>query len=751
MKKIIALLLVLVMVVGIVACGETPAETTPSASTPAETTPAETNPEQTTQNETTPEETTLETTTTTTPIVDDPSVSGTFDPSNIVFSFAALSDTHVDGISTTPGQKFMSALTQLKAQAAIDDPDGIDAVFIAGDMINDAYKSATNYAPQTSAFKSIYETVFDPKEVSLVYTPGNHDTFNEWTAMTAIEAKNISKVLGDDYFLTDIDKEMLEAEECRHCVVNGYHVLTIPPCGRSPVIYMPDALTWLDNTLAEITAENPNQFVFVLTHPMIYQTVYGSDLGTYWYTEALTPILSKYPQVVTFSGHLHFPLNDPRSVMQTEFTSFGCGSVRYMAIESGNYENMAGSPTMANKDEFSQGLLVQIDKNGNLRATRMDFYHNETIDEPWEISHPTTDGAHLTKYSWERGSEENNTAPVMSDEMTITEGAAVGNAKQVFLTFKAAQDDEFAHDYVISFKANGRDVTKNILADFYRHSKITDMQTEWTQLLGNLPAGTYTVNVVAHDSWGAASNIASKTFTVTAGGGTTPDDGGVYVDLDFKNGEIIDTKGNVKVTKNTGSVVKKAVKFVGKEYTVDAFTSTKGKYAVLEFTQLKANDMQTFMAKGFSVEAFYVIAGKTGAVQGVVCGTQTGGWGLAHKATGNPYFIVGDTTGGYVEADASTPAASTSLVHVVGVYDLAAGKVRIYVNGSLDGTGTILSDYKIGGVPTQFCLGDDIKSPNAAGDFPTSDFTLVDAKLYSKALSDAEVQTAFSDAMASLK
>ena len=52
------------------------------------------------------------------------------------------------------------------------------------------------------------------------------------------------------------------------------------------------------------------------------------------------PILEKYPQAIAFGGHLHFPLNDPRSIWQASFTSFGCGSTRYMAIENGKYEGM---------------------------------------------------------------------------------------------------------------------------------------------------------------------------------------------------------------------------------------------------------------------------------------------------------------------------------------------------------------------------------------------------------------------------
>jgi hypothetical protein len=151
--------------------------------------------------------------------------------------------------------------------------------------------------------------------------------------------------------------------------VNGYHIITLLPVTYTDVTYTQATKDWLDRTLAEITSENPNAYVIVLTHPMIYDTVYGSTLGReqgstlkdMWVTSDLTDILSKYNQVITFGGHLHFPLNDPRSIMQTAFTSVGCGSVSYMAIEDGGYENMASLTAMKDKFEFSQGLICQID------------------------------------------------------------------------------------------------------------------------------------------------------------------------------------------------------------------------------------------------------------------------------------------------------------------------------------------------------------------------------------------------------
>ena len=152
--------------------------------------------------------------------------------------------------------------------------------------------------------------------------------------------------------------------------------------GSGPVVYSPEALEWLDSTLSEITSKRPGRYVIVITHPMLYDTVYGSLLGEaegiwksslpgYWATREIPEILSKYPQVVAFGGHLHFPLNDPRSIWQGSFTALGCASVRYMALEAGGYEDMAGQTVMKDKDEFSQGNLIPCPAVGDAVADHM--------------------------------------------------------------------------------------------------------------------------------------------------------------------------------------------------------------------------------------------------------------------------------------------------------------------------------------------------------------------------------------------
>ena len=430
-----------------------------------------------------------------------------FDASHIVASFGVVSDVHIDKPDNDVAGKFSSALLQLRDEALKSDADGLDGLLVAGDLMNTPYSSEDNYV-QADYFKALYEKVFDPREVPMVYTPGNHDVYKWWTSQTIAQSQHISERLGADYFLTDLDMDAKRTLECRHCKVAGVHILCIVPVGARPVVYTDEQKQWLDATLASVTKAEPGSYVLVLTHPMIYDTVYGSMLGDYWATEDLTPILSKYPQAVTFGGHLHFPLNDPRSIWQGSFTALGCGSVRYMAIEDGGYEHMKSKTVMKDNWEFSQGLLLQIDRRGRIRLTRMDFHNRAAIGEPWILDKPSKKCKHLQRYSVEKRVKANS-APVLHDlGWEKSEGAYSA-------VFSRGDDDEFVHHYVLEVTLDGKQVVrKKILSDFYRTPQTSGMKDSWTELLGPLPEGDCTLTLTAEDSWGAVSEPLSVIIPV---------------------------------------------------------------------------------------------------------------------------------------------------------------------------------------------------------------------------------------------
>lgn len=444
-------------------------------------------------------------------------LSPVFDESKIALSLAAISDVHIEGSSDAYANKFTSALNQLKVKAAESDANGIDGVMVVGDLIQRAEIT------MAQNFKALYEDVFKPTEVPMIYTIGNHDMNPkyDWTPSTVAQSVAMANTFGDEYFKTDIDNTMRNNYEARHCVIGGYHILAVTPNGDQPITYSPNVITWLDQQLDAITKTDPNRYVIVLTHPMIYNTIYGSLLGedggvwtstlpNYWATRVLTGVLEKYPQVVSFHGHLHFPINNPRSLWQGKWTALGCGSTRYMAIEPAGWEGISSTPTVMNDaNNFSQGYLVQFDVNGNMRIVKMDFFNNGTIGEPYVMQYPDAAGANLAKYN-NVTRKAANQAPTMS---TI-DVEDVKEAETASVTFAAGKDDEFVHHYIVTLSKAGNVVaTKKILADFYLHPKTSEMKSSWTVDFGTLSeSGQYTVTVVAVDSWDAESAPVSATF-----------------------------------------------------------------------------------------------------------------------------------------------------------------------------------------------------------------------------------------------
>ncbi len=726
MKKFLAAVLCGALMFSVAACGN--AQTTTDATVTTDTAVT------TATADTTASTASTDATTTTATVTPDPDNTN-FDASNIVLSFGALSDIHVHTTNKDGENKFKAAISLLSEEAKKNDADGLDAIAIAGDIADTGKKE------EVAKFASLVKTYFPNKSVMLA--TGNHD-------VSGVRMSDYYNAMGEEYFANDVDSDI--ASGSRHCVVNGYHFIFIEPASYgNGCPYSEQTIKWLDETLAKITAEEPNAYIFLFTHPMIYKTCYGSELGSSWYTTYLTATLEKYPQVMTFGGHLHFPINDERSIMQDKFTSLGCGSVRYLAIEGG-YANAKG--TVPNDAySVSSGLLVQVDKYGNCRITRMFFSQSTTFKEAWELTAPKADGSHLEKYTLDRAN--GNSAPVLSGELTFTPSAVAGSSTGKF-TIAAGTDDDFVHHYVIDIfdkDSNVKVATYKVLSDFYLKAKPADMSGTFSYSVGTLSDGEYKAVVTAVDSWNAVSNALSCEFKIGDGemNAELPD---TYADIDFDGGKVTDKKDKLSFKVNSVDITEREFTFADKTASVSSVSViSAGQNVIANFKDHNASTITDFYngENGFSVEGLFVNRAPSGS-QGVICGTQSGGWGIA-QSDGTPYLFtyVGS---GSSRIDARSASSTEELTHVVAtfIYDQSTQKTftALYINGEL-----VAADIKSGkikisasaGAANAFVLGADIDAGGAGGDFKMTDFSITDVKIYAEALNRKQVETAYNNAV----
>ena len=221
-----------------------------------------------------------------------------------VLRFVVASDVHIVARKCVEEERFAELFKQAYAYSDSHEKyNNLDGIFIVGDCTDNGSPSEFN-----KFFSIIEENAREGTVVRAVM--GNHDYwYNRQTAPVLF--KNAS---GYD----DIDA---------HLVINGFHFIMLSPRERGNA-FSADQQNWLRTKLREAadSDETGTRPIFVFNHQHISGTVYGSED---WGNPELKDELFIYPQAIDFSGHSHYPLSDPRSIWQGEFTALGTGSLSY--------------------------------------------------------------------------------------------------------------------------------------------------------------------------------------------------------------------------------------------------------------------------------------------------------------------------------------------------------------------------------------------------------------------------------------
>ena len=379
---------------------------------------------------------------------------------DIVLRFVVMSDVHTGDTADVEAKRFKQAMEASYEYATSQDYKSVDALLVAGDMTKSGYEN------EMVAFKEILDKNIR-QETRPLLVMGNHEYFVE-------TGKQVS----------DRWERIMEQSMNTHEVINGYHFIGI---SLTSDIGYTDQREWVENELKKAVADDADKPVFVQQHYHVTNTVYGSDL---WGTSCLNDIFDKYPQIIHFSGHSHYPVNDPRSIWQGTFTALGCGTLSYFELEPG----MVYGSIPPNERNAFQFYIVEVCKDHSVTIKPYDGITKQFFDFEYQIEPPFTPDTFV--YTSKRAE--------CADKPHFAENAKVQidniTDKTVSITIPQAIDGECIHSYRFDFYKNGKlDVSASIWSEFY----FVDMPKSLTQeFLGLTPKTHYTVTITAIDSWG---------------------------------------------------------------------------------------------------------------------------------------------------------------------------------------------------------------------------------------------------------
>lgn len=397
-----------------------------------------------------------------------------------VIRFVACSDSHITTAAGKGSHRLEKTAKLAYALADADDEyNNLDAFLINGDITNDGN------IDQFAGFKVVADKYIKGETELLPIIANNHD-------FRFMDKKTVA------YF-----SQLMDKSTDYHKVINGYHFIGISTSDVEGVNYTEEQRVWLKAQLDEAVKDDPNKPIFVSQHEHILNTVYGSSDFDGWGIDDFTDILEQYPQVVDFSGHSHYPLNDPRSVWQDNFTAIGTGALAYMEL---TVEDQRKVHPIGNRLE-AQFWIVELDKDSNMRLRGIDLIEQKVLCE-YILANPADPSNR--EYTPEKQTAR-STAPVFGEDakLKVTKLANIVSVK-----FDAAQSTSSEPVFLYKVKVVNSDgeIVKSdwVLPKYY---SATVEKTERLNL-GLFKKGEYTVSVTAETSWGIQSEAMTANFTI---------------------------------------------------------------------------------------------------------------------------------------------------------------------------------------------------------------------------------------------
>lgn len=397
-----------------------------------------------------------------------------------VFRVVICSDSHIEGIGTPGYYRLKKAIDYSLDYASKDkDYNRIDSFFIAGDITNRGTKE------EFDAFKELYDYGTGKGLSFLCTVAKGHDSI-------AMGKKSL------EYYTS-----LTNQETDFHRVIGGYHFIGISTSRMKKHFNSPFQKRWLKKELDKAVSATPDKPVFVMHHEHVKYTVYGSFDEDGWGKILFADLLKKYPNVVDFSGHSHYPVNDPRSLWQGEYTAMGTGSLKYTELTVDGEQKVHP----ASYESCANFLIVELDKSDNIRIIGIDCLAEKVLCE-YYLKNPADKSNR--EYTDEK-QRARSLAPTFdaAAELTVTEKGGVYTAAYPKAQSRDGKPVFIYRVFVEDEKGNTVKVRKTI-PTYYLYEVADEMST----CLGMLPKGKYSIKVLAENVYGMKSEYIEKTIEI---------------------------------------------------------------------------------------------------------------------------------------------------------------------------------------------------------------------------------------------
>ena len=309
-----------------------------------------------------------------------------------------------------------------------------------------------DYPGAFTLYRELCREYFPDKEVLHIACAGNHDLWTrERGANLEAPFKRFCEGLG------------LPVENPCHTIVKGYDFITLSE--NINCNYTPELIDSLARELEIAAARDSKKPIFVISHFPPRDTMSGS-IGKSG-RDSLRELFNKYPQVISISGHTHYPLEDERCIWQGEFTAFTCSTLSYGCVEERPFNSC--NSILPFGREVAQALYMEVFAD-HVEIHRYNVTDRREIKpgKVWNFALPY-DPAN-PEYSVSRRAEK-RTAPVFSDDAGLVLRYDYGF---VYAVFDAAEHEDLVQFYRIEAARQDADGVYRVVksadyvSDFYR-------------------------------------------------------------------------------------------------------------------------------------------------------------------------------------------------------------------------------------------------------------------------------------------